>query len=166
MEPDLYRSQYTCQQDEHSFVKFTTICGQWERSFFCQNSQIIQTILKYIASTNLKGGKTCNGPNFGKFWVSSPPYVLNVVCRFLFIPKDDPSYIQLDWTFSARTRKINFRTNQKGYDKSKTTNRKLSAKENTNMLCLHIFVWSILTAFQNNVPNTTGLAIDCRLGLC
>ena len=38
------------------------------------------------------------------------------------------NYIQLDWTPSRNTGKINLPTNQKGYDDSVTTVEKLSAK--------------------------------------
>ena len=39
------------------------------------------------------------------------------------------SLLQLDWTLSRNTRKINSPTNQKGYDNSETTVGKLSARK-------------------------------------
>ena len=61
--------------------------------------------------------------------------------------------IQLDWTPSRRTQKINLPANQKGYDNSETTIRKLSARRIQicfDYFCLGIILKVILNNFQNN----------------
>ena len=61
--------------------------------------------------------------------------------------------IQLDWTPSRRTQKINLPTNQKGYDNSETTVGKLSARRIQICriyFCLGIILKVILNNFQNN----------------
>ena len=59
---------------------------------------------------------------------------------------------QLDWTPSRNTREINLPTNQKGYDNSKTSVGKLSARR--IQICL-VYLCKIYfrPLFQNNFPN-------------
>ena len=61
--------------------------------------------------------------------------------------------LQLDWTSNTSRQKINLPTNQKGYDKSETTDEKLSARRIQICrvyFCLGIILKVILNNFQNN----------------
>ena len=61
------------------------------------------------------------------------------------------SGLQLDWTPSRRTQKINLLANQKGYDKSETTYEELSARKSRSVLFIFVkFIFDIFfkTTFQ------------------
>ena len=58
--------------------------------------------------------------------------ILEMILYFYCFEKKS-SYLQLDWTPSRNTRKFNSLTNQKGYDKSKTTVGKVFGKENLDL---------------------------------
>ena len=62
------------------------------------------------------------------------------------------SRLQLDWTASRRTQKVNSPVNQKGYDKSETTIRKLSARK-IQICCAYFCVIHCDLFFQNSFPN-------------
>ena len=75
----------------------------------------------------------------------------------------DSLSIQLDWTPSRNTRKINCRMNQKGYDNSETTVGKLSARR--IQICFDYFCkihfWSL---FLNDFSNIVQKNSQSRIG--
>ena len=63
--------------------------------------------------------------------------------------------IQLDWTPSRKTQKINFPTNQKGYDGSETTVGKLLTRKNRSagpIFVKTIFGLLFFETCENRVP--------------
>ena len=50
------------------------------------------------------------------------------ISKILAKIKQNSRNLQLDWTSNTSRQKINLPTNQKGYDKSETTDEKLSAR--------------------------------------
>ena len=67
--------------------------------------------------------------------------IINMVLRYQAFSYD------VHWTLSRRTQKINSWTNQKGYDNSKTTNRKLLARK-IQIFWVHFCVIHFLVFFK------------------
>ena len=69
---------------------------------------------------------------------------MHIICPLIFVLNSistqeliKPIGVQLDWTSNTSRQKINFLTNQRGYDKSETTIRKLSTRR--IQICLVYF---------------------------